>query len=523
MAGGMSHLDTLDPKAGVEAAGPVRSIAASADGVQLSEYLPRLAKQMHLGTVVRSMSSTQGAHEQGNYFMHTSYKLRRHDPPPGDGGVAGRAAGRRQPDAAEQRLHRQRQPPPRCRLLPRQARAAVRQQPGERPAERRPPERAERGPAGRPAEAGRRVGRRLPPGAFPTADVNAYADAYDGALALMKSKDLAAFDLTQEPEAVRKAYGPDAFGQGCLLARRLAERGVRYVEVSINGWDTHSANFVRTPELAEVLDKALSSLLADLSALGMLKDTLVVLATEFGRTPVINANVGRDHYPQAFSCALFGGGMKAGYVHGKTTKDGSEVDGDRVKIPDLNATIAAALGLPLDRVVQSPTQRPFTVADKGKPVDGAVRLNASRRSVIEGIPVTSPTRIVFDPGCLPVRPRPCVRRRRRAGRAPGGRRRSSRRGSRCAATRCPTGSATRSSASSSTGGRRRWPARTRSADGSKTRNWKELAADFKGERFDPDHWADVFQKAGAKYVVQVAEHHDALRALRLDAARPGRR
>jgi hypothetical protein len=368
MAGGMSHLDTLDPKAGVEAAGPVRPIAASVDGVQLSEYLPRLAKQMHLGTVVRSMSSTQGAHEQGNYFMHTSYKLVGTIRHPAMGAWLDVLQGGGNPTLPNNVYIGNDSRHPGAGFFPARHAPLFVSNPenGLRNAVL-PKELSEARQAGRLKLADELDTdfRR----AFPHRNVNAYADAYDGALAVMKSKDLAAFDLTQEPEPVRKAYGPDAFGQGCLLARRLAERGVRYVEVGINGWDTHSANFVRTPELAEVLDKALSSLLADLSARGMLKDTLVVLATEFGRTPVINANLGRDHYPQAFSCALFGGGMKAGYVHGKTTKDGAEVDGDRVKIPDLNATIAAALGLPLDRVVQSPTQRPFTVADKGKPVD----------------------------------------------------------------------------------------------------------------------------------------------------------
>ena len=201
---------------------------------------------------------------------------------------------------------------------------------------------------------------------FDQKNVRAYSQMYDRALSLMKSADLAAFDLTQEPEAVRKAYGSDSFGQGCLLARRLVQRDVRFVEVSINGWDTHTANFVRTPEMCDVLDRGLSTLLTELSSLGMLNDTMVVLATEFGRTPIINANQGRDHFPKAFSCAMFGGGIKRGYVHGKTSKDASEVVDDAVEIPDLNATIATALGLPLERVTLSPTGRPFTVAAKGE-------------------------------------------------------------------------------------------------------------------------------------------------------------
>jgi uncharacterized protein (DUF1501 family) len=191
---------------------------------------------------------------------------------------------------------------------------------------------------------------------------------YDHAITLMKSADLKAFDLTEEPDEMRNAYGREAFGQGCLLARRLVERGVRFVEVSLGGWDTHAGNFVRLPELCDPLDRALSTLLPDLEARGLLKETLVVVTTEFGRTPTINANVGRDHHPAAFSAVLAGGGVKQGHVHGQTDKEGREVEEGEVTVPDFNATIACALGLPLDETVFSPSMRPFTVADKGKPV-----------------------------------------------------------------------------------------------------------------------------------------------------------
>ena len=203
---------------------------------------------------------------------------------------------------------------------------------------------------------------------FPHRNVKAYADMYDDAIAMMKSEDLKAFDLTEETDEIREAYGQDAFGQGCLLARRLVERGVRFVEVSLGGWDTHTGNFVRVPELCETLDRAMSTLPADLDARGLLKETLVVLTTEFGRTPTINQNVGRDHYPKAFSGVLAGGGIKGGFIYGKTDKEGREVVENKVEIPDFNATIAYALGLPLDQVIYSPSKRPFTVADKGQPI-----------------------------------------------------------------------------------------------------------------------------------------------------------
>jgi uncharacterized protein (DUF1501 family) len=198
--------------------------------------------------------------------------------------------------------------------------------------------------------------------------VKAYADMYDDAIAMMKSEDLKAFDLSQEPDEMRTAYGKEAFGQGCLLARRLVERGVRFVEVSLGGWDTHNANFVRVPELCDTLDRGLATLVADLNSRGLLEDTLIVLTSEFGRTPTINQNVGRDHYPKAFSGVMFGGGVKAGYTYGKTDKEGREVVEGKAKPQDFNATIAYALGLPLDQIVYSPSKRPFTIADKGQPI-----------------------------------------------------------------------------------------------------------------------------------------------------------
>src|SRR5438034_4026180 len=127
--------------------------------------------------------------------------------------------------------------------------------------------------------------------------MNSYAQAYNAALRMMKPETARVFDLSREPEPIRQAYGTkDFFGHGCLLARRLVERGVRFVEVSLGGWDTHNANFVRVPELCDILDRGLASLLTDLNARGLLNETLIVLASEFGRTPTINQNVGRDHY-----------------------------------------------------------------------------------------------------------------------------------------------------------------------------------------------------------------------------------
>ncbi|HEY2572814.1 MAG TPA: DUF1501 domain-containing protein [Verrucomicrobiaceae bacterium] len=367
MSGGQSHMDTWDPKVGVETAGPTKPIKTSADGVRISEYLPLMAEQMHHATVVNSLSSTQGAHEQGNYYMHTSYTLRGTIRHPAMGAWLNVFQGggnstlpnfvyvgndSRHPGAGFFAASQG----PLFVNNPENGIKNVRLQKGL----------GEDRFAARLALADELDGDFR--STFPHRNVKAYADMYDHAIAMMKSEDLKAFELAEEHDEVRNAYGRNSFGQGCLLARRLVERGVRFVEVSLGGWDTHTGNFVRVPELCDTLDRAMATLTADLNARGLLKDTLIVLTSEFGRTPTINQNVGRDHYPKAFSGVLVGGGVKGGYTYGKTDKEGREVEENKVEIPDFNATIAYALGLPLNQVVYSPSKRPFVVADKGKPI-----------------------------------------------------------------------------------------------------------------------------------------------------------
>ena len=153
-----------------------------------------------------------------------------------------------------------------------------------------------------------------------------------------------------------------------MLARRLVEHGVRFVEVTLDGWDTHNDNHERVEEQAAILDTSVSALLDDLSLRGMLEDTMVVIATEFGRSPKINQNNGRDHHPSVFTCLMAGGGIQGDQVFGASDGKGDAVEENAVTCPDFNATIAYALGLPLDLVVHSPSGRPFTVAHKGQPL-----------------------------------------------------------------------------------------------------------------------------------------------------------
>ena len=367
MDGGMSHLDTFDTKPGAETQGPVESIKTSADGVMISEYFPSLAKQMHNVAVINSMNSTQGSHGHGRYYMHTSYFKR--------GTI-------QHPDLGAWSSRMLKSPK---RSLPSNVKIGG----------------SSSGlgagyfeskysalPIGDP-EAGLQYSqlyKEVTPNRFTARlkklnDMNAgfskkfdikqaraYASMYDEAVSLMKSKDLAVFDLTQEKDEVRDRYGRGKFGQGCLLARRLVENGVKYIEVDNGGWDSHGNNFRQVEAKGAALDQALSALLADLEASGLLKTTLVVVATEFGRSPQIFAERenGRNHYPQAFTCLLAGGGIKGGLKYGKTDDEGREVVEDLVSVTDFNATIATCMGLSLTKEVTSPSGRPFTVADDGK-------------------------------------------------------------------------------------------------------------------------------------------------------------
>ncbi len=367
MGGGMTHLDTFDPKPGTDQGGPVSAIRTKADDVQISEYLPLLANQMDKGCIIRSLSSTKGAHDQGNYFMHTSYAKRATITHPCLGAWTTRFQGRSNSTlpgsviigggsrfAGSGFLGSTHSPlaigDPKAGLQNSKRMSGVTE------------ERFENS-----INLADRLGKKFR-AKYDIAATKAYSDMYRDAVKLMTSKDLEAFKLDAEPEHMKDLYGESPFGQGCLLARRLVENNVRYVEVNYGGWDTHQNNFTRVPEKTASLDQALSALLKDLENRGMLEETLVVLATEFGRTPNINQNEGRDHYPKAFSCFLAGGGIRGGQVYGKTDEGGANVIENKVAIPDFNATIAYGLGLPLGQVVHSPSRRPFTVADKGLPL-----------------------------------------------------------------------------------------------------------------------------------------------------------
>jgi uncharacterized protein (DUF1501 family) len=200
---------------------------------------------------------------------------------------------------------------------------------------------------------------------FQDTNLKAYSDFYDDTLKLLSSEDLSAFKLTDEKAAEREVYGMNKFGQGCMLARRLIERGVRFVEVSYGSWDMHNDIDEGMEEHGTILDTALSALLSDLKAKGLLERTLVVLCSEFGRGPKINSRNGRDHHPKVFSTLLAGGPVKGGTIYGSSDKDGMAVADKQTTIQDFHSTVGHAMGLDVNQVVMSPSNRPFTVGDKG--------------------------------------------------------------------------------------------------------------------------------------------------------------
>jgi uncharacterized protein (DUF1501 family) len=193
-----------------------------------------------------------------------------------------------------------------------------------------------------------------------------------GALRMMHSEQLRAFDVSQEPLALRRAYGETPFGRGCLAARRLIEVGVRCVEVTLGGWDTHVNNHEQCRELLTVLDPALAALVRDLRERRLLERTVVLVAGEFGRTPTVNPAGGRDHWPNGFSVALAGGGIRGGQVIGTTDPDGRADPANPVTVGDLHATVLTAVGINPAKLNQTPIGRTVRFSD-GEPVAALLR------------------------------------------------------------------------------------------------------------------------------------------------------
>jgi uncharacterized protein (DUF1501 family) len=192
---------------------------------------------------------------------------------------------------------------------------------------------------------------------------------YEKTKNLVLSPQVKTFDLSGEPQSLQDQYGSSQFGKGCLLARRLVESGVTFVEVNLGNCDTHDNNFERVKTLSGQCDPGFAALIADLKQRGRLEKTLVLWIGDFGRTPRINPRTGRDHYPRVFNAAIAGGGIKGGQVIGASTKDGLAVDKNPVTVPDLFTTICKSLQVDPRKENMSPIGRPLKIVDGGQVVE----------------------------------------------------------------------------------------------------------------------------------------------------------
>ncbi|MCX5659603.1 MAG: DUF1501 domain-containing protein [Planctomycetota bacterium] len=363
-SGGMSHIDTFDPKPGRPVAGEFAPIKTSASGIEVSEILPRVAEQMKHATLIRSIAGVEGAHDRAAYHLLTTYRPTPQIIHPSLGSVVAHelapgcdlpnfvAIGGRAPEAS---------------YLGNACEAYYVGAPGQPDPYLRLPQGVAEGRAQRRLAALAEANDGFASGS-PDPQLAGTTASYDAALRLMRSPALAAFKLEEEPAAVREAYGDSSFGRGCLLARRLIDRGVRFVQVSAGGFDTHSNNFSSLRRLSHDFDPAIGALIGDLAASGKLDRTLILTLSEFGRTPRINGDAGRDHHPGVFSSLLAGGGIRRGNLHGSSDADGSKPAEKPVTPSDLHASVCHALGIDPEKTVQTPLRRPMQLVDKGTPV-----------------------------------------------------------------------------------------------------------------------------------------------------------
>jgi uncharacterized protein (DUF1501 family) len=363
MGGGPSTIDIWDLKPGAPTGGPFKPISTSADGVQICEHMPLMANQMHHMAIVRSMSTREADHMRGRYYMHTGYVPNPNVEHPGYGSVIANRLSDQLPGLeippfvsvggssvgpgflgmawapfvvdSNGRIRDLDMGIDQARLQERlQMLAAIED---------------------------RFIGERR------GGSAEEHKKVLSKTVRLMNSDQMEAFKVAKEPEQIRERYGNTGFGRGCLLARRLVEAGVPFVEVDLGGWDNHDGIF---PTLADrklpELDKAMSALVSDLADRGMLEDTVVMWMGEFGRTPNINGNSGRDHWARSWSVVVGGGGFQRGIVVGETSRDGREVESEPYASQDLMASVLKSLGISLETTFTSKNGRPMKIANSGK-------------------------------------------------------------------------------------------------------------------------------------------------------------
>ena len=365
MQGGPSQFETFSPQPGTSSGGDTKAIATSQPGIQIAEHLPRTAELMEHLCLIRSMQSREGSHPRATHLMQTGFLPTASVKYPTLGAHAAQqlgdptaelpdfvSIGRRRGSSGGGFLGVEYDPfaisnpektPDNTQLTTSQSRY------------RRRLGLLDELQSGYEASGGEQ-------------EVANQRKLYNKSSRMILSKDMVAFDIQQESSQMREAYGDSTFGKGCLLARRLVETGVSFVQVSLGNWDTHQDNFNRSKALCEQLDQPFAQLIRDLEQRGMLDKTLILWMGEFGRTPAINSQGGRGHFPKAFNVALAGGGVQGGQVIGKTTAGGKDVADRRVKVNDLLRTVCHGLKIDADQENMSAAGRPIRVVDEGEVV-----------------------------------------------------------------------------------------------------------------------------------------------------------
>jgi hypothetical protein len=378
MQGGPSHHDSFDPKpdAPAEVRGEFGTIGTTLAGVRLAEHLPMLARQTDRYSIIRGHDPKNGSHGTADHLMMTGHKFNAALPFACYGSVIARERGYKNSLMPFVQLGR---------FIDRRFNGGIAGflgdefNPFEVPDDPSRPTFTVRDlsvPSARRARLERRyamlaeVDRRQKDVEETSTAVKARDSFYEKAHGLITSaRAKKAFDLTLEPATMRERYGMTAFGQSCLLARRLVEAGVHFITVTDGGWDTHQFNFTSLKNRKlPVLDRGYSALLEDLHNRGLLDSTLVVWFGDFGRTPRINPSAGRDHWATAGVACMGGGGVKMGQVVGATNKLGEYVIDNPVTPQDLAATIYTALGVPLHTWYRTADGRPIELCPEGKPV-----------------------------------------------------------------------------------------------------------------------------------------------------------
>lgn len=389
MSGGPAQTDTWDLKPGHANGGEFQEIATASPGLRFSEHLPKLATMSDQLAVLRGLSTGEGDHGRGTYLMRTGHAPMGAMTYPSIGASLANQLGQTDhslPGNVSIGAFRAFNPEAfgpgflGSRFSPLFVGAS--DMPGAMTMQQGFPELRVQSIDRNPSITEGRSDRRLKlwkslqsdflAGNRGTAAV-AHNTVYEGALRLMTSQEAQAFDLSSEKTELREAYGRTVFGQGCLLARRLVERGVPFVEVSLGtssggvGWDTHADGFTAIKALSAELDAGWSTLMRDLKDRGLLESTTILWMGEFGRTPKINPQAGRDHFPNAWSAVLAGGGIAGGQAYGQTSPDGQTILDGQVDAGDLLATLCRAVGLKDNVSAMSPIGRPIPLAE-GKPI-----------------------------------------------------------------------------------------------------------------------------------------------------------